>query len=148
MDEMKLYRVARRLRWGECDPAGIIYTPAALDIATKILEDWTRDILGHTWFKMNFEMGLGMPTVRAEIDFAAVLLVDREYVCDLHIIKVGGASLTVRITAHDGAGEIFFNVTITSCLVEKPEPHSYKAKRWPDDFRAKIEAYRDGCAGS
>ena len=140
--EPGIYRVARRLHWGECDPAGIIYTPAGIDIATKTLETWFGDVIGLTWFEMNTEMGMGMPTVRAEIDYVGALAVDREFICDLHVEQLGRASLTVRVTAHDGAGKTFFNAAIVSCLIEKP---AFKAKPWPDDIRARIEAYRAAC---
>ncbi len=134
----KKYNVTRRVSWGECDPAGIIYTPRALDFGAETLEAWIRDVLGITWFEMNTKMGLGMPTVRVEIDYVGVLAVDAEVTCTLTVERLGNSSLTSRVTAHDGAGQDFFHVTLVSCLVEKP---AFKALPWPDDLRAKIEPF-------
>ncbi len=32
------FAVTRTVKWGDCDPAGIIYTPRVLDYAMEILE--------------------------------------------------------------------------------------------------------------
>ncbi len=37
------FTVTRTVRWGDCDPAGIIYTPRVLDYAMEILEAWYRE---------------------------------------------------------------------------------------------------------
>ena len=36
--ETRPFTVMRTVRWGDCDPAGIIYTPRVLDYAMEILE--------------------------------------------------------------------------------------------------------------
>ncbi|MDH3966294.1 MAG: acyl-CoA thioesterase, partial [Rhodospirillales bacterium] len=65
------FNVTRRVKWGDCDPAGIIYTPRVLDYAMETLEAWNREVLGVPWMKLNWEMSMGWPTVRAELDFLA-----------------------------------------------------------------------------
>lgn len=141
MTDDKVFSVKRRVSWGECDPAGIIYTPRALDYGAETLEAWVRDVLGLTWFEMNTKMNLGMPTVRVEIDYVGVLAVDDDVVCTLIVERLGNSSMTSRITVHDGAGRDFFHVTIISCLVKKP---AFKAMAWPADIKAKIETYMAG----
>ena len=55
------FQVTRRVSWGDCDPAGIIYTPRVLDYAMETLEAWNREVLGIPWIKLNREMSMGMP---------------------------------------------------------------------------------------
>jgi len=33
-----MYQTKRMVRWGDCDPAGIIYTPKAIDYALETIE--------------------------------------------------------------------------------------------------------------
>ena len=40
------FTVTRTVKWGDCDPAGIIYTPRVLDYAMEIVEAWYREVLG------------------------------------------------------------------------------------------------------
>ena len=35
-----MYQTKRMVRWGDCDPAGIIYTPKAIDYALETIENW------------------------------------------------------------------------------------------------------------
>ena len=56
------FSVRRTVIWGDCDPAGIVYTPRVLDYAMEILEAWYREVLGVSWLKLNREMGMGAPT--------------------------------------------------------------------------------------
>jgi 4-hydroxybenzoyl-CoA thioesterase len=132
------YAVKRTVSWGDCDPAGIIYTPRALDYGAETLEAWVRDILGTTWREMNTVTGFGMPTVRAEIDYVGVLHVDQHVSCELRVEKLGETSLVTRTTAHDEAGTEFFHVTIVSVLVAKP---NFEPTSWPPEFRSRIEAF-------
>ena len=136
------FRDSRRVLWGECDPAGVIYTPHALHYAVELLEAWVINVIGRSWAEMNLKHDTGMPTVRAEIDFVNVLRVDQDIVVELHVERIGAASLTTRIAGHDGAEHTFFYATIVSCLIETS---AFKAKKFPDDVRARIEAYQAAC---
>jgi 4-hydroxybenzoyl-CoA thioesterase len=132
-------RVTRKVSWGDCDPAGIIYTPRVLDYAMETLEAWNRDILGVPWIKLNRELSMGFPTVRAEMDFLSAPAVDDEVVLTLKVEKLGHSSLTSIVTGHDGAGTVYFHVKIISCLVSVP---AYQSKKIPDQFRQRILAYQ------
>jgi 4-hydroxybenzoyl-CoA thioesterase len=136
------FRMKRRVKWGECDPAGIIYTTKVLDYAMETLEAWNREVLGVPWLRLNREMKLGMPTVRAEMDFLSAPAVDDPVVCELRIERVGRSSITYRITGDDGDGRALFRVMLTSCLVEKP---AFRATPIPDGFLERIHAYRKAC---
>ncbi len=50
------FTVTRTVKWGDCDPAGIIYTPRVLDYAMEILEAWYREVVGVPWLVLNPEL--------------------------------------------------------------------------------------------
>ncbi|MFQ5971272.1 MAG: acyl-CoA thioesterase [Alphaproteobacteria bacterium] len=136
--EPKPFRVTRQVRWGDCDPAGIIYTPRALDYAMETLEAWLEEVLGFTWSKLNREMSMGMPTVRAELDFLDTPTVDQDLIMELQVVRTGRSSITFRITGHDGNGRTFFRAKLISCLVSKP---AFEPIEIPGEFRERILAY-------
>ncbi|MCZ6605894.1 MAG: hypothetical protein O7C63_07090 [Alphaproteobacteria bacterium] len=134
--------MARRVNWGDCDPAGIIYTPRAVDYVVETVEAWYHEVLGTSSAKLNIEEQTGRPTVRFEIDFISALPVDSQIVCELRLERVGRTSLTVQVTAHDGKDKIYFRASMVSCLVEKP---AFKPKEFPAEMRERIEAYQAAC---
>ena len=136
------FNVTRRVKWGDCDPAGIIYTPRVLDYAMETLEAWNREILGISWMKLNREMSLGMPTVRAELDFMGAPAPDEEVVTELRVEQVGRSSITFLITGDDGNGRAFFRVKVTSCLISRP---AFKPTPIPEPLLERIHDYRNSC---
>jgi len=136
-------RISQTVSWGHCDPAGIIYTPRVLDYAMETLETWNREILGVPWFKLNRELSLGFPTVKAELDFVKPPAVDDVVTLKLDVLAVGRSSLTTLVTGQDGAGEDYFRVRIVSCLISVPE---YTSTEIIPEFRQRILAYQAACA--
>lgn len=140
--DIKPLQRTHRVPWGDCDPAGIIYTPRVLDYAIETFEVWNRDTLGVPWMKLNRELMTGFPTVRAEIDFLKAPKTDDIVHFDLRVEKLGHSSLTSVVSGHDGDGMVYFHVKIISCMVSMPELES---KQIPDEFRQRILAYQAAC---
>ena len=136
------FAVTHRVTWGDCDPAGIIYTPRVLDFAMETLDAWNSRVLGVSWLKLNRELALGAPTVRAEIDFLAPPEPDQEVVTELRVKRLGGKSVTYRVTGHDGAGRSFFATRLVSCYIARP---AFTSTPVPEVFRRRILAYQAAC---
>jgi 4-hydroxybenzoyl-CoA thioesterase len=136
------FKMVRTVKWGDCDPAGIIYTPRVLDYAMETLEAWNREVLGIPWIKLNREMSLGMPTVRAELDFMGAPAPDEEIVTELRVERVGRSSITFLITGENGDGRELFRVTVTSCVISRP---AFKSTPIPAAILERIHDYRKAC---
>lgn len=132
----------RRIAWGDCDPAGIIYTPRVLDIAMETLERWYVDVLNAPWYELNHDMKMGSPTVRCEIDFIAAPKPDEEIASSIEVEAVGNSSATYVVTGRDGDGHPYFRCKIVSCFIKRPE---FTAAPIPNDIRKRMEIYRDAC---
>ena len=139
------YKVTRTVKWGDCDPAGIIYTPRVLDFAMECLEAWYRDVLGMPWLRLNQELHMGAPTVRAEIDFLAAPAPDHEVVTELRVQKLGRSSVTYRLTGRDADGTDYYRATLVACFVERP---AFKPVAIPEPFRGRILDYQRECGGT
>lgn len=136
------YRMAQTVRWGDCDPAGIIYTPRVLDFAMETLESWYRDVVGVAWMRLNQELHMGAPTVRAEIDFLAAPAPDQELVTELRVRKLGNSSITYELTGRDHGGRDYYRVVLVACFIARP---AFKPTVIPEPFRARIAAYQAAC---
>lgn len=136
------FTVTRTVRWGDCDPAGIIYTPRVLDYAMEILESWYREVVGVPWLTLNREMSMGAPTVRVELDFLGAPVPDQDLVLDLVVEDLGRSSITFLVTGRDRAGKALFRAKLISCFVSRP---AFKPIAIPQEFRDRIQAYRSDC---
>ncbi len=138
------FTVTRTVKWGDCDPAGIVYTPRVLDYAMEILEAWYREVVGVPWLTLNREMSMGAPTVRAELDFLDAPCPDQDVVLDLLVEDLGRSSITFLVTGRDQAGKAFFRAKLISCFISRP---AFKATAIPQEFRDRIHAYQKACDG-
>ncbi len=140
--ETRPFTVTRTVRWGDCDPAGIIYTPRVLDYAMEILESWYREVIGVPWLTLNRELSMGAPTVRVELDFLGAPAPDQELVLGLVVEGLGRSSITFLVTGRDRAGKALFRAKLISCFVSRP---AFKPIAIPKEFRDRIQAYRSDC---
>ena len=133
------------MKWGDCDPAGIIYTPRVLDYAMEILEAWYREVVGAPWLTMNRELSMGVPTVRVELDFLDAPKPDQDMMLDLLVEDLGRSSITILVTGRDRTGTVYFRAKLISCFVSRP---AFKPIAIPQVFRDRIQTYRQACEGA
>jgi len=131
--------MTRTVKWGDCDPAGIIYTPRVFDYITEAVEAWFRDVAGIAWMSLIGEHRLGAPTVHTSVDFLTPMAPDLQLRVAVLLEKIGGSSLTFRIVGEDAAGTRYFEGKLVSVMTD------FKARRSvpiPDEVRARAEAYQ------
>ena len=134
----RVFTQTRVIKWGECDPAGIVYTPRILDYAMETVEAWYRDVLGVPWVKLNAELHLGSPMVHATIDFKKPVRPDRPLHMRLRISALGRSTIGFDIMGENAAHEAHFHVRMKACIVDL---RTYRPTAIPPEFRAKAEAY-------
>jgi 4-hydroxybenzoyl-CoA thioesterase len=94
-----------RIRFGHCDPAGIVYFPQYLVMLNGLLEDWFTDGLGVSYAELLGPRRVGTPTVRLECDFTAISRPGDEVRLCLRVERLGGSSMTLRFACLAG-GEV------------------------------------------
>jgi 4-hydroxybenzoyl-CoA thioesterase len=137
-----IFTVKRIVSWGDCDPAGIIYTPRVFDFATEALEAFWREVIGVNWMDLNWVHHMGAPTVRAECDFIKALRPDMPVEIEVQVVKLGSASLTFALTCRDESRDTYFKATYVACTIARRD---FKATPIPPDMRERIDAYRAAC---
>jgi 4-hydroxybenzoyl-CoA thioesterase len=131
------FTTQRRIRFSDCDPAGIVFYPQYFVMFNGLLEDWVDGPLGIGFAELVSRRRIGLPTVRLEADFRAVSRFGDDVALSLDVERLGGRSLTLalRCTAL-GDGELRMavrQVIVTTSL------DTHQAVDVPADLRAAIE---------
>ena len=128
-----LYR--HQIRWGECDPAGIVYSPNILGYALQAVEVWYESTVGESWTSVMDARGLLTPWVHVDLDFRQPMRPGDRITVDLRLVELGNASLEFRATGLDGEGRELFQARLVSCFVDKA---TGRPTRIPDDLRGRM----------
>lgn len=86
-----------KVRFADCDLAGIVFYPRYIEMFNAVVEDWCADGLGIPFRALHKDHGLGLPTVRLETDFRMPSEVGDMLRAELAVEKIGGASFTIGI---------------------------------------------------
>jgi 4-hydroxybenzoyl-CoA thioesterase len=129
-----MFRVRLPLRFAHCDPAGIAYYPRYFELCDAAIEDWTAAILGIDRRTMHIDMGLGMPTVSLNAEFAVPSRLGDLLDFEVTVTRVGNSSVDLAI-AISCAGEPRFAVRYTQVLIELARGQSLP---WPADLSERL----------
>ena len=112
------FRSRQTVRFGDVDPAGIVYYPRYLHFCHVAMEEFFAGALGVPYPELVTEQRLGFPAVRLEMDFSRPLRYGDEVEVETAVEKVGASSLTFRFTFFRGTGEEPVSVArvVTVCL--------------------------------
>lgn len=130
-----VFRRARRIRFSDCDPAGIVFYPQYFVMFNDLVEQWVDEALGIGYRALVIERRVGLPTVRVEADFRAVSRMGDDVALSLAVERIGGRSLTLdlRCEGAEGATRMSLRqVLVTTSLV------THRAIDIPPDLRAAI----------
>jgi 4-hydroxybenzoyl-CoA thioesterase len=126
----------RAVRFGDCDPAGIVFFPRYLEMLQEQVERWFDESLGIAYAGVVGGRGIGLPTVRLEVDFTAISRLGDRLERHLAVARLGRSSLELahRVTGGDGDRLRARQVIVCTSLA------THRALPWPEDLRAAIAA--------
>jgi 4-hydroxybenzoyl-CoA thioesterase len=124
------------VRFGDCDPAGIVFYPRYFEMINGLVEDWCAQALGFSFHDMHLRDGWGLPTVHLETDFLAPSELGDNLRAELRVTKMGGASLhlAIRLLGPDNAERVRAQVVLVSMdlrerrAIPMPREFSIRAK--------------------
>ena len=130
------FTALRAVRFSDCDPAGIVFFPQYLVMLNGVVEQWFDDSLQVPYAGLIGARGLGLPTVRLELDFTAVSRHGDHLEWQLGATKLGHSSLTLLHDCRSGDGnELRLRarqvMVCTSLLTHRPQA-------LPEDVRKAI----------
>lgn len=139
---MSVFAVTRRVSWGDCDPAGILYTPRVFDFCTEAIERWYAGPMGADWPTMNRRDNMGSPTVHAECDYLAPMPPGLELSVRVLVAKVGTSSINFEIEGVAADGAVHFRARYVACITDFAQS---RAVPIPEPLRSRIVAYGNAC---
>ena len=125
-----------RVRFGDVDPAGIVYYPKIYDYIHEAFEELWDVQIGRRYYHLVEEEGLGFPLVHSEVDFKRPLRFGDRPVVRVTTFKVGRSSLGLHylFSVND---DLCVDARMTVVCVQLAELDSMPI---PEDYRAKFEA--------
>lgn len=125
------YQVQRKVRFQHCDPAAIVFFPRYFEMINSVVEDWFEEVVGVSFNKMHTELRTGVPTANINTDFTAPSRLGDSLVFKLQPLKVGGASLTLEVSAWCG-DQLRLRSQSTLVYIDM---NSGRPLPWPDTMR-------------
>ncbi len=135
------------VRWGECDPAGIVYYPRYYDYFHQAMESWFERALGMPYADVILARKLGFPSVHTEADFHRPSALGDELQVELRVASLGRTSIRFALRVL-GAGELRVSgAKVVVCMGLDPARADHqRAVAVPADIRARIERFGVGLA--
>ncbi len=136
------YVIRRTIKWGECDPAGMVYTTQFLDFVMHTAEAWFKEVTGYHWNATRRELGIGSPMVHASLDFSHALWPEDSLDLTVTLTGLTRATYTLEVVGHNAGGIECFRGRLIGAITDYKE---MKSVAIPADFRSRMEAYREAC---
>jgi 4-hydroxybenzoyl-CoA thioesterase len=139
------FRRPYRIRFSDCDPAGIVFYPQYFVMLNDLVEAWFDEGLGIPYKSVILERRIGLPSVRLEVDFSAVSRMGDDVELALAPERVGRASLTLAhtIAGKDGERRMAMRQVLVATSLE-----THRAIELPPDVRAAIARFGQPAAAA
>lgn len=129
-----------KIRFGYCDPAGIVFTPRFFDIFNAVVEDWFGEGLGIDYHDIIRRRRMGLGYASAASTFFRPCCMGERITVHVRLAALGRSSLTLHLHAmKDGAEALRGNFTIVMTDLEQHRPVVI-----PEDIRRAMEVYGIG----
>ncbi|MFT4067771.1 acyl-CoA thioesterase [Paraburkholderia sp.] len=135
--------VRRRVRWGECDPAGVVYTASFSDYVISFAELFYGFLFDGAPQAVKNHHGFGTPTRALEFDFRRSLKPDEIFDATVQVDAIRTRTFTLVITARMDDGEVAFIARLTPVCIRRDARESIEM---PDVLRDVLERYQSRCA--
>ena len=131
--------IRRRVKWGDCDPAGVVYTPTFSEYVISAAELFYGSLFGTTPQRAKHEQGFGTPSRALSFDFRLSLRPDDEFDMAVTVASIHSRTYVLDITGRTQEGEVIFVATLTPVCVARGERRSIDI---PPAFRQALERYQ------
>jgi acyl-CoA thioesterase FadM len=131
--------VRRRVQWGDCDPAKVVYTPRFAEFAASGFFWFKRTVLGEVQADLDAAR-VGTPMKALALEFYKTLRVDEYFDMTLYVTAVRNRTFDLLLDARDREGVPRFRATLSPILVDRA---TFTSIAIPDPLRGVLERYRE-----
>lgn len=137
------------VRFGDCDPAGIVYFPRYFDFFHQTMETWFDALGGPSYATFITDGQRGLPTVHTEADFASPVRFGDAIVVELRLAKLGRSSMELAYLvrdAVDGDTRATGRSVVVAMDLNPTSPSFRRAVAIDEDLRARIQSWSEARA--
>ena len=131
----RVFRHRLRVRYGECDPQGVVFNANYLAYFDVIVTEFWREAIGP--YNALLEAGTDMVVGESRIRFLGPAAFDEEIDFELRVARLGETSLTTHISATVEDRPVLEGETRHVFI----DPETKLKSQMPDDIRAGLEPY-------
>jgi len=134
--------VRRRVKWGECDPAGVVYTPVFSEYVVSAFHLFLESLLGSPLLEELRELDFDTPIRALSLDFKQSLYPAQLFEMTVYVVDVRNTTFELGILFADESGNEIVVAKVTSICVHFAERRSCAV---PGRLRELLEGYRSRC---
>ncbi len=130
-----------RVRYGECDPQGIVFNANYLLYADVAFTELWREAVG-PWLEM-LEEGVDAVVAHAELDFRGPARYDDVLTLAARIVRLGNSAITTEIDVRR-EDEVLVAMRLRHVCVSTrldPDTMAFGSTPWPDAIRRGLERF-------
>jgi YbgC/YbaW family acyl-CoA thioester hydrolase len=128
----------RTILFGECDPAGILYTPRICEYIVEGALRFLSDSLGEPFERYMFARDLTLPARNLSVDFFKPLTWDDEIEVRAGLSEIRTHAYTVLVAAFDKSGDVAFSGKVTQVCVNR---ETKAIAEMPEEFRDALQRH-------
>ncbi len=136
---MSLFTKPARIRFSDCDPAGIVFFPQYFVMFNGLIEDWVTEGLGVSYAELIGPRRVGLPTVALQSAFRAISRHGDTVALSLQLERFGSCSIDLALQCRAGDEQ---RVSIRQTLVTT-SLDTHRAIPLPDDLRAALRRFQE-----
>ncbi|MES2535247.1 MAG: acyl-CoA thioesterase [Pseudomonadota bacterium] len=138
--------VRRHVRWGDCDPAGVVYTGRFTDYlmgaVMLFFSELAADSHDGRYHDMVAALGVDTPCRGMHLDFRHALWPEDEFDIAVTVGRIGGSSWDIDVTATRCDGPIAFTGRFSPvCINRGGERADARATAIPPALRTRLNAH-------
>ncbi len=131
-------RVRRRVAWGECDPAQVVYTPRFVDYLVSAF-GWFVKVVLNADAPTLLDAGLGTPMKGLELEFRQTLRPNQFFEMAVLVTELRQRTFDVAITARNTQDETVFIGRLSPIFIDRA---TFTSVAIPEPFASRIRQYR------
>jgi acyl-CoA thioesterase FadM len=137
--------VRRRVRWGECDPAGVVYTGCFTDYLLSAVMLFHEHLLGEQMASWSRDHGVKTPCKAMSLTFKRALWPGEIFLMQASVGEIRNSSYDIEVQAALPDGTPVFEGRFSPVCIPLDER---RAVALPEDLRRRLQAAAVAPAGS
>ncbi len=133
----KEFVVQRKVRFGDCDPGGILYTPRIGHFIVEAIIDFISACFGAPAERSMFELGIAPPARAFSVEFLKPMVWDDELMIHVRLKEIRNSAFVFTLNGFVKEEKVFSAEFTQVCV----DPESMRPVPVPEKMREVLEGF-------